>query len=688
MQIQKLGSPNNNIYKPKLADNSWQIVSQQKDVFFGNRRKTKYYEQTSVNSIENMDIENAVIKKPNILTQTCKSTSTVQSINNSNITNIKGFDNCILSITNNSTIKNAENFSYIILDSSSINTIKNTEHVKAKLGYLQDYNNLNTSKINYVNTGYLEAEELSEINEAYANSTNLATGVKIINLTTNKLSIIPPSPDIESILQKRVTIENANIILEPVNKFSLYSIFSKDEERGSANIKFAKINNLLCDRLYSTNSIINKANVRECKKIIRSRINELRTSDLKIIKSSQINKVITSSHEFIFNIDEKSTINTVEFEKPNGTLIIENNGNFIPNTNVINGTKEYILKNIKLDKFNIPKNLTAKNGVEINFLEVEEPNAVIKIIGNAKIDNIKFKNGGSVILEDDENGKHPDINNINVKNGEILKNFALKGLEKVAGMEELKQQLREDLIEPLKHPELYKKYGLDVINGFLMYGPPGCGKTFIAKQLAEETGRYLVEIKPSNTSSSYVHETAQQIARKFSEAKANKPSIVFIDEIEALAPVREGLGSDGTAVDINEQVTELLQQINNSKDSDIIVICASNEPQRIDKAIKRTGRLDKKIFVSNPDKITRKALFKQQLTNIYTEKNIDVELLAKNSEYYTAEDIRMVIRTAAIKAMKEDRPISQEDLVNSLNLVKPSLSKSLINEYYKKGEMQ
>lgn len=293
-----------------------------------------------------------------------------------------------------------------------------------------------------------------------------------------------------------------------------------------------------------------------------------------------------------------------------------------------------------------------------------------------------------MILEDDENGKHPDINNINVKNGEILKNFALKGLEKVAGMEELKQQLREDLIEPLKHPELYKKYGLDVINGFLMYGPPGCGKTFIAKQLAEETGRYLVEIKPSNTSSSYVHETAQQIARKFSEAKANKPSIVFIDEIEALAPVREGLGSDGTAVDINEQVTELLQQINNSKDSDIIVICASNEPQRIDKAIKRTGRLDKKIFVSNPDKITRKALFKQQLTNIYTEKNIDVELLAKNSEYYTAEDIRMVIRTAAIKAMKEDRPISQEDLVNSLNLVKPSLSKSLINEYYKKGEMQ
>ena len=577
---------------------------------------------------------------------------------------------------------------YNNLRNGAINTIKNTEHVKAKLGYLQDYNNLNTSKINYVNTGYLEAEELSEINEAYANSTNLATGVKIINLTTNKLSIIPPSPDIESILQKRVTIENANIILEPVNKFSLYSIFSKDEERGSANIKFAKINNLLCDRLYSTNSIINKANVRECKKIIRSRINELRTSDLKIIKSSQINKVITSSHEFIFNIDEKSTINTVEFEKPNGTLIIENNGNFIPNTNVINGTKEYILKNIKLDKFNIPKNLTAKNGVEINFLEVEEPNAVIKIIGNAKIDNIKFKNGGSVILEDDENGKHPDINNINVKNGEILKNFALKGLEKVAGMEELKQQLREDLIEPLKHPELYKKYGLDVINGFLMYGPPGCGKTFIAKQLAEETGRYLVEIKPSNTSSSYVHETAQQIARKFSEAKANKPSIVFIDEIEALAPVREGLGSDGTAVDINEQVTELLQQINNSKDSDIIVICASNEPQRIDKAIKRTGRLDKKIFVSNPDKITRKALFKQQLTNIYTEKNIDVELLAKNSEYYTAEDIRMVIRTAAIKAMKEDRPISQEDLVNSLNLVKPSLSKSLINEYYKKGEMQ
>ncbi len=454
------------------------------------------------------------------------------------------------------------------------------------------------------------------------------------------------------------------------------------------SIRASKVNNLACNNLEAYKAEIENAEIKSNAEIISSKIGNLKIKNLEKITNSKINKLISDSDKVILDIDRNTKIYNVEFLNTNGKVLIKNNDDFIPDTEVINGVKEYELSNIKLDNFNAEGNVTAQNRVHIKNLNLKKADAIVTIEGNSLIDNINFENGGKVILKNDSNGKHPDITKINVTNGEVIKDYTLKGFEKIAGMEYLKQQLREDVIEPLEHPEIYKKYGLDVINGFLMYGPPGCGKTFVAKQLAEETGRYFVEIKPSNTGSSFIHETAQQIASKFAEARANKPAIVFIDEMEAIAPTRNGLDTSSTAVDINEQVTELLQQINNCKKNDILVVVASNEPQRIDNAIKRTGRMDKKIFVGNPDKETRVELFKQQLNDIYAEKNINFDLLAENTEYYTAEDIRMIIRKAAFIAMRKNEPISQNELLTAIKEVKPSLSRKIVEQYYLKGELE
>lgn len=264
-----------------------------------------------------------------------------------------------------------------------------------------------------------------------------------------------------------------------------------------------------------------------------------------------------------------------------------------------------------------------------------------------------------------------------------------KGFAKVSGMEKLKETLREDVILPLQKVELYKKYGIMPANGILLYGPPGTGKTFIAEALAEESGRTFLKMDVAETESKYVGDTGKNIAQIFKEAEEKAPSIIFIDEMEALAPSRNDLqGDSSAAVGYNQSVNTLLQKMNNCAEKGIFVIAASNEPQKIDSAIKRVGRLDKNIFVPPPDYEARKDLFKMALENIYAEENIDYNKLAELTENYTAPEIqKIIVRQAALNALKQNRKISESDLLKIIGEYNPQLNSETIAEYKTKGEI-
>jgi len=263
----------------------------------------------------------------------------------------------------------------------------------------------------------------------------------------------------------------------------------------------------------------------------------------------------------------------------------------------------------------------------------------------------------------------------------------LRGFDCVAGMRPLKAMLISDVIEPLMNPEKYKKFKLGIPNGILLFGPPGCGKTFIVKKLAEELGYNFIEMNPSSVATSYVHGAVGNIGKAFEMARLQAPSIVFIDEIEGLVPKREELSS---SADIKkEEINEFLLQLNNAGSSKILVVGATNRPHMIDTAILRSGRMDKRIFVGPPDLEARRDLFKICLSGRPYDKNIDFEKLAKMTDFYVGSDIELIVTEAARDAVAQDKSVVDEQMiVNAVNKFKPSISSGEILYYTQFADME
>lgn len=253
----------------------------------------------------------------------------------------------------------------------------------------------------------------------------------------------------------------------------------------------------------------------------------------------------------------------------------------------------------------------------------------------------------------------PDSYGISQKEG--------NGFADVAGMDDIKAMLQQRVLFLLKNPEKAKKYKLTPPNGMLLYGPPGCGKTFFAEKFAEEASLNYIFIKASDVGSSYIHGSQGKIAQLFTEAEQKAPSVICFDEFDAMVP-RRSSGEASTLM--NPEVNEFLSQMNNCSQRGIFIIGTTNQKELIDPAVLRTGRMDIHVEVGAPDKNTRKKMF-----DLYLKDRpcigVDTEVLADKTENYSSSDIAFIVNDAALVAAFKDSPIDQEMLEESISK-KPS----------------
>lgn len=249
------------------------------------------------------------------------------------------------------------------------------------------------------------------------------------------------------------------------------------------------------------------------------------------------------------------------------------------------------------------------------------------------------------------------------------------GFADVAGMTELKEQLQSDVIDLLKNPGRAKELGLSIPNGLLFYGPPGCGKTYFAERFAEEIGCNYMYVLCSDVASPYIHGGQEKIANLFEEARKNAPTILFLDEVEAMIMDRNKHNN----VSEQGEVNEFLGQLNNCGAEGVMVIAATNEPTLIDPAALRAGRLELKYYIPQPDKETRIQLFKVGLKGRNTELGINYERLADLTENRVSSDITLIIDTAARIVFKgKTEKITQAIIEEAIAQIPPTVSPDVI----------
>ena len=246
----------------------------------------------------------------------------------------------------------------------------------------------------------------------------------------------------------------------------------------------------------------------------------------------------------------------------------------------------------------------------------------------------------------------------------------------VGGMTDLKETLKDQVIDPLQRPELYEEYDLGVVNGVLLHGPPGTGKTYITEALAGELGYNVVIAQASDITSSLVGEAADNMADLFEVARNNQPCLLFLDEIDAIAAERSG--STNKTMSESQMITQFLTEMSATKGEDVVVVSATNLPDEIDGAAWR--RFDERIEVPPPDATARAAILRVHLRDrpVVTDE-IDWEEIKQATDGYVASDLEIIASTAARNALKEARdadsvvPISQAHLTAAIENTDPSL---------------
>jgi transitional endoplasmic reticulum ATPase len=253
-----------------------------------------------------------------------------------------------------------------------------------------------------------------------------------------------------------------------------------------------------------------------------------------------------------------------------------------------------------------------------------------------------------------------------------------KGFSAIAGMKKLKDQLKNDVIDVIENPEEYKKHNLGLPNGMLLYGPPGCGKTFFAERFAEEAGYNFIKVVSSDIASIYVHGSQEKIGNLFKDAREKAPTILYFDELDAMVPNREKLNNQSQSGEVNE----FLSQLDNIGESGVFVIGSTNKPDLIDKAVLRAGRLEKWFYIPPPDLEARKSMFEIYLKDRPLDFGINYSKLAEMTENYVSSDIKLLIDEASRKTIRDKaKRISMETLEFIINNQRPTVPLSELKKY-------
>jgi len=249
-------------------------------------------------------------------------------------------------------------------------------------------------------------------------------------------------------------------------------------------------------------------------------------------------------------------------------------------------------------------------------------------------------------------------------------------LADVGGMEDVKKRLESAFLAPIRHPELRRTFAKSLRGGLLLYGPPGCGKTFIARALAGELEARFVAVRLNEVLDMYIGQSERNLHEIFEVARRHAPSVLFLDEVDAIGQKRSHLRTSA----MRSTVNQLLAELDDAAESNegVFVLAATNMPWDVDVALRRPGRLDRTVLVLPPDQPAREAILRHHLRDRPVA-GIDVRKLARAAEGYSGADLAHVCETAAEHALMDSvcsgriRLIEMRDLEAALKEVRPSI---------------
>jgi len=328
---------------------------------------------------------------------------------------------------------------------------------------------------------------------------------------------------------------------------------------------------------------------------------------------------------------------------------------------------------MELDRFRAPALMLAET------VEVIKDRAIIKVPnGNKFLVNVsstikKLKSGETVTVEQKNLTVVDKISRerkVEVEQFVIMDKPEIKWSD-IGGLDQQEMEIKEVIELPLKKPELFKKVGIKPPKGILLHGPPGTGKTLLAKAVAQSTNSTFIEIVGSELVQKFIGEGAKLVKELFILARDKAPSIIFIDEIDAIASKRVDVGTSGER-EVQRTFMQLLAEIDGFKPLDNVkIIGCTNRKDILDPAVTRPGRLDRLIEVPVPNKEGLKEIFKIHTQNMNLDKKINLNKILKIMENFSGAEVKATCMEAGYFAIRTNRTkITQEDLVKAVKKVK------------------